>query len=464
MGLCTQELLGTFIHADNATRVRTEAVHVRDLGEDGVIHYDISRTGYYCVGAVPMSSDFNFEAVVEFRNAFGELPGGQVPKLAFYGGLGIGYALIGILWGFLYYQHRSDILPVQNYITATLIFLVVEMLLTWGYYDYQNRHGKNVGAMVLMIFVSILNAARLSFSFFLLLIVCMGYGVVKPSLGKTMVWVRWLAVAHFTFGVIYAIGSLTVKPEDAGPLVLLVVFPLAATGTAFYVWTLNALGATMKDLYDRKQRTKALMYRKLWWCILLTIVVIFGFFVLNILFFSGTGSPDFTPVHWRSRWFILDGWLGLVYLADVMFICYVWRPTANNRRFAMSEELAQDDDGGFEIASIGGRDSLDDLVDDEEATREAAEDGGWGKSGPPLTRAENGNASDPRATSPLPAPKPQRPPGQPSNSHAQSLDEGETLFAVGEDGDRFSDDGEGDEEGSDAHDDSERKRLTGKKD
>lgn len=37
-------------------------------------------------------------------------------------------------WGFLYFQHRSDILAVQNYITAILIFLMIEMLMTWGFY------------------------------------------------------------------------------------------------------------------------------------------------------------------------------------------------------------------------------------------------------------------------------------------------------------------------------------------
>jgi len=68
----------------------------------------------------------------------------------------------------------------------------------------------------LMIIVAILNSGRNSFSFFLLLIVCMGYGVVKPTLGKTMVYVRYLAAAHFIFGLIYSIASLTITPENAG--------------------------------------------------------------------------------------------------------------------------------------------------------------------------------------------------------------------------------------------------------
>jgi hypothetical protein len=106
--------------------------------------------------------------------------------------------------------------PVQNYITAIILFLIVEMLMTWGFYDFMNRNGSTVGAKVLMIVVAILNAGRNSFSFFLLLIVCMGYGVVKHTLGKTMIYVRYLAAGHFVFGLIYAIASLTVTPESAG--------------------------------------------------------------------------------------------------------------------------------------------------------------------------------------------------------------------------------------------------------
>lgn len=296
------------------------------------------KTGYYCVLTAGFD-DIDYSALVEFRNAYGELPGAQIAKLPFYGGIALVYAVILVFWAFLYVQNRSDILPVQNYITATLVFLVVEMVTTWGYYDHLNRKGSDLGSKILLVIVSILGAARNSFSFFLLLIVCMGYGVVQSNLGKKMLFARILAGAHFVFGVIYGLASLTLAPEDAGPLVLFVVLPLAATLTGFYVWTLNSLAFTMKDLADRKQRVKMQMYRKLWWCIIASILVIFGFFFINSFTLAGTGDPDFTPDHWQTRWFVLDGWLNLVYLADVSYIAYLWRPTVNNRRFAMSDEV-----------------------------------------------------------------------------------------------------------------------------
>ncbi|KAI1490866.1 lung seven transmembrane receptor-domain-containing protein [Biscogniauxia mediterranea] len=428
-GLCDESDLGEWILSPNATEksgnlILTKAIHLKN---PVTIDYPIKKTGYYCVAAWAYSGQ-DFMGAVEFREAYGELPATQIPKLPFYGGITILYAVVAVFWGFLYYQHRYDILPVQNYITAILVFLVVEMLMTWGFYDYLNRNGSNVGAKVLLVVVAVLNAFRNSFSFFLLLIVCMGYGVVKPSLGKTMVYVRWLAIAHFVFGLVYAITSLLISPDTAGPFVLLVVLPLAGTLTAFYVWTLNSLNFTLKDLRERKQTAKEAMYKKLWWCILISILVIFGFFFFNSFSFASASDPDYVPFHWKSRWFVLDGWLNLVYFADVAWVAYVWRPTANNRRFAMSDEIAQDEDGGFEFADVGAPDDSD---DDEES-----------HIGTKVTNTRSTPANGASAASQAPQ---NRGPTK-SESPRDSFD-GETIFAVGEDGDKFSDD-EGDGEAS----------------
>lgn len=50
-----------------------------------------------------------YEAIVEFRNAYGELPATQIPKLPFYGGITLLYFFVAVYWGFLYYQYHSDI-------------------------------------------------------------------------------------------------------------------------------------------------------------------------------------------------------------------------------------------------------------------------------------------------------------------------------------------------------------------
>lgn len=434
-GLCNEKQKGQWLLAPNATEsskseIKSVAIN---LQEPPATNYMVKKTGYYCVFTLA-DDDVDYEAVVEFRNAYGELPAAQIAKLPFYGAMTLAYVVLAAFWGFFYWQHRTDILAVQNYITAIVVFLIVEMLMTWLFYDYQNRNGSNAGSKALMITVGVLNAGRNSFSFFLLLIVCMGYGVVKPSLGKTMIYVRWLALAHFVFGLIYAIASLTITPENAGPIVLFVILPLAGTLTTFYVWTLNSLQMTIKDLVERKQHVKAGMYKKLWYAILGSIIVIFAFFFFNSFTFAGVADPDFVPNHWKTRWFILDGWLNIVYFADVAFICYMWLPTANNRRFAMSDEIAQDDEG-FEIADFGAD---DDSGDEEEARR--GTEGPRYDNAPKLAPQQNSAARQPATVS------------QPSASR-QSL-EGE-IFAVGDDGAGWSD--------SDG-DDEDKQKLVSKKD
>ncbi|RBQ73323.1 hypothetical protein FVER53590_07127 [Fusarium verticillioides] len=428
-GYCNKTDIGKFIlHPDvdkkSSSVVLTKAVHLNDAAP---INYAIKKTGYYCV-LTDVVNTKKYDLVVEYRNAYGELEATQIPKLPFYGGMSILYALLAAYWGFLYYQHRHDILAVQNYITAILVFLVVEMLITWGFYEYQNRHGSNVGSKVFLTIVGILNAGRNSFSFFLLLIVCMGYGVVKHTLGRTMIRVRWLAAAHFLFGLVYSLTFLSITPETAGPFVLLIVLPLAGTLTAFYVWTLNSLNWTLKDLRERKQHAKEAMYRKLWWAILISVMVIFGFFFFNSFTFASASDPDFVPFHWKTRWFILDGWLNVVYFADVAWIAYLWRPTSNNRRFAMSDEIAQDDDGNFDLGDIGvpGEDSDDEDVEVGKTRNDSSNANGLS-----FSSASQSSAQPPRNNT--------------RTAPRESL-ENETIFAIGEDGDKFSDDGSDEED------------------
>lgn len=325
------------------------------------IHYPINKTGYYCVSTHLSDQSSEFTGAVLFQNAYGKLAATQIPKLPFFGFAALAYALVLALWMFAYVQHRSDILPVQNYITAICAFLVVEMITIWGYYDFTNKHGDNAGSKVYLVILSILNSFRNAFTFFLLLIVCLGYGVVKPSLGNLMWKCRALAGTHFLFAVLWTVCSYIIPPDNENPLVLFVVLPLSLTMTTFYVWILSALAQTTQELENKKQHVKAEMYKNLWRLLLGSIIVIFAFFFINSMVYANESTLDFVTKHWQNRWFLLDGWLNVVYFVDFCIIAYIWRPTANNRRFAMSTQLAQDESEAqeFEIGSLRGSFDLD---------------------------------------------------------------------------------------------------------
>lgn len=101
-GLCDEKSLGAFILEPNATeRARSALISTAvNLTDPRPIKYPVKKTGFYCVSTFAFTDD-DYKGIVTFRNAYGELPAPQIPKLAFYGGLTILYALIGVYVGFM---------------------------------------------------------------------------------------------------------------------------------------------------------------------------------------------------------------------------------------------------------------------------------------------------------------------------------------------------------------------------
>ncbi|KAG0147286.1 hypothetical protein CROQUDRAFT_670677 [Cronartium quercuum f. sp. fusiforme G11] len=369
--LCTSERLGEFIVAPGVTRestsIWTKSVKLTpssasDTGSTkqesqmaiGPWRYNVTRTGYYCVGAVPLTAGAtpnaeniaftSYTGVVDFQNVFkGNLPAGEYPKVVFYAILDLIYLGVGIMWSYNCYRHRTEILPVQHYISASIAFLVVELGSVSGYYKYVNDVGDPTVTHGLLVLVSILSAARNAMSFFMLLIVSLGYSIVKDSLGPLMLRIRLLAVAHFIFGVVYAVGMSVFPFESAGLWIFFMVFPLAFTLTGFMMWIMAALSQTIQNLETRKQTYKKQMFVRLHRILIGAAVVIIIFFLVSSISFSNRLQEDYAPDTWRTRWFILDGWLALLYLVCFISIAFLWRPTARNRYLAMSDELAQDE-------------------------------------------------------------------------------------------------------------------------
>ncbi|KAL4070596.1 protein PTM1 [Scleroderma citrinum] len=313
------------------------------------IQYQVRKTGYYCVAVVPVtvissttrqvSTDIipyhpTYNGVVLFKNTFdGQLSAADYPKVNFYLFMFFAYALLACGWAWLCYKHTLDLLPIQYYLSGLVGFMVVEMAANWVYYRYLNAHGKNTAAVLFLFVVAILDAGRNALSFFMLLVVSLGLSVVRETLGGTMIKCQALAAAHFVFGVLYAVGIVELELESTSALILLLfVIPLAFTLSGFLMWILHSLTGTMTQLAARKQRYKLKMFQRLYYILLATVVVIAIFFVVSSYSFSARLAEDYAAKSWRARWWLLDGYLSILFYVAFWSIAYLWRPTENNRR------------------------------------------------------------------------------------------------------------------------------------
>ncbi|GAA5919466.1 hypothetical protein JCM1841_002409 [Sporobolomyces salmonicolor] len=363
-GLCDESQLGRFISTAPAfsnssiwtASVRFDAVPSTPINEadlqlgTGPYRYEVTKTGYYCVGAVPVVLEgarvnSSYTGVVDFENVYGGLlPASEYPKVLFYFILFLVYLALGLVWAVLCWLHRREILPLQQYISATVAFLIVEQLLVWRYWAYLNNVGHPGVAGAFLVLVSVLNAARNSLSLYLLCLASMGLSIIRPSLGSVMGRVRLLAICHFVFGVLYSLGTVAIPLESAGFFIFFFVLPLAFSLTAFLTWIMYSLGSTIADLGARRQTYKKTMFVRLYRILICASIVILAFFVLSTLSFSSRLDPSFPARTWKTRWLLLDGWLALLYALVFFSIAFLWRPTGHNRLLALSHELAQTED------------------------------------------------------------------------------------------------------------------------
>ena len=90
--LCEESQLGKFIVTateEDKLSIYTTTVILNGVTKSSPVAYQVSKTGYYCVGAVPLTTegvegtdDVQYTGVVDFRNVFvGHLPAAEYPKI-----------------------------------------------------------------------------------------------------------------------------------------------------------------------------------------------------------------------------------------------------------------------------------------------------------------------------------------------------------------------------------------------
>jgi len=241
------------------------------------------------------------------------------------------YLFVGIYWLVLSLKHKSQILKLQNYIAGVIFLGVIEMATL--YFDYlgYNISGENyVGAMMVGVIVSTI---KKSISRLLVLVVSMGYGVVKPTLGAERNRVIFLGLLYTTFsGTLNIIELVQRTPAFSTLVVFLVVFSVAVLDTIFYWWIFLSLLRTIQQLTTRKQPIKLEMYKRFFG----TLVVsgILSSIIIVIQLFIGVMSD--ADAMWRSLW-VWPAFWHLLYFAILVAIVILWRPTNNNTRYAYQE-------------------------------------------------------------------------------------------------------------------------------
>eukprot|EP01027_Heterolobosea_sp_BB2_P018653 GEZU01026250.1.p1 GENE.GEZU01026250.1~~GEZU01026250.1.p1 ORF type:complete len:388 (+),score=69.68 GEZU01026250.1:432-1595(+) len=273
-------------------------------------------------------------------NPYGQLPGQSYGILPFYGILTIAYLVVGIVWGVANIIHWRDLLKLQLCISAVLMLSLVESGVQ--YFDYFTYNINGTRAAGLVSFGLIFTLGRKTLARILVLIVSMGFGVVKPTLGSTSYAVIMYGCLYFVASCLSKIAELLYDKDQLPiPLLVLMIVPLSLVDGGFYVWIFMSLAKTIMQLDKRRQMEKLALYNRFKWTLVLYVLAS-GAWIFYELYFRWSGA---VATRWQTLW-TLDAYWEILFFIVFCTIMFLWRPTKNNTRYAYSQLSTENGAGG----------------------------------------------------------------------------------------------------------------------
>jgi len=179
-----------------------------------------------------------------------------------------------------------------------------------------------------------ITAVKKTVSRLLLLVVAMGYGVVRPTLGG-------VTSKALLLGFIYFVASEALELFDhlgnindfSGKTKLYLVLPVVFLDAWFILWIFSSLSKTLEKLQTRRSMAKLELYRKFTNSLAVFVLLSIAWIGYELYF----NASDPLNELWRIAWIIPAFWTLLAFSLLVV-ICVLWAPSRNPTRYAYSEE------------------------------------------------------------------------------------------------------------------------------
>ncbi|KAL4647444.1 transmembrane protein 87A-like [Arapaima gigas] len=259
------------------------------------------------------------------------------PLMIFYMVMCIIYVFLGLLWLVLSACYWRDLLRIQFWIGGVIFLGMLEKAVYYA--EFQSIRYDGVSVQGAVVFAEILSAVKRTLARVLVIIASLGYGIVKPRLGALLHRVVGVGLLYLVFSIVE--GILRVNSAE-GDLLLLAAIPLAVLdSTLCCCHIFVSLAQTMKLLRLRRNVVKLSLYRHFTNTLIFAVIasVIFIIWTTKTFKFSKCQSD------WRELW-IDDAFWKFLFSTILLVIMFLWRPSANNQRYAFSplvDELSDEE-------------------------------------------------------------------------------------------------------------------------
>lgn len=274
---------------------------------------------------------------IEMKSDYGYLSAADWPFLPFYATMCVFYVILGLIWLTLSFMQWRDLLRIQFWISGVILLGMLEKATFYAEYQSINSTGTRVQGAVL--FAEWVSCAKRSLARMLVVIVSLGFGIVKPRLGASLHRVVGVGVLHFFLAASEAYLRVQQPKHEQNKDLLVAAVPLAVLDSAICWWIFSALVNTTRALRLRRNEVKLSLYRHF------TNTLIFAVFasVIYMIYSIKTHRLAVCLTIWKDLW-LDDAYWHILFSAVLLVIMILWRPTKNNVRYAFVPLIETNED------------------------------------------------------------------------------------------------------------------------
>ncbi|XP_064537462.1 transmembrane protein 87A isoform X1 [Drosophila montana] len=330
---------------DAATELQAEDVHplkqtkhplsatrkpIANIAEDGI--YEVELT----ILATTPAQSFRAAVRIEFLGPHGYISAIDWPFLPFYWIMCINYVIFGIIWLFVSFAQWRDLLRIQFWIGGVILLGMLEK--AFFYAEYQTVANTGFPVQHAELVAEFVSCAKRTLARMLVIIMSLGFGIVKPRLGPMLHRVVGMGTLYFILACVESYLRITRVKSDRSEL-LLATIPLAVLDTVICWWIFTSLVQTTRTLRLRRNLVKLSLYRHFTNTLIFAVIasVIFMLFALRL-----RRSENCTP-GWHDIWLDTGFW-HILFSVLLLVIMILWRPTNNNQRYAFTPLLDNPED------------------------------------------------------------------------------------------------------------------------
>ncbi|CAI9097177.1 OLC1v1033543C4 [Oldenlandia corymbosa var. corymbosa] len=300
---------------------------------------EINSTGMYYLYFMfcdPLLKGTLISGQTIWRNPDGYLPGKMIPLMTFFGIASLAYLVLGLVWFLRFIRFLKDVIQLHYHITAVIALGMCEMAL-W-YFEYANLNASGKRPWEITLWAVTLSAIRRTLSQLLLLLVSMGYGVLRPTCGGRRTKIILLLVLYFSaVEALQLFEHLGNVNDFSGKTKLYLVLPVAFLDACFILWIFSSLSKTLEKLQMRKNILKLELYRRFTNYLAVFVLLSIAWVGYELYFKASDPLSEL----WQIAWIIPAFWTLLGFLLLVV-VCILWAPSDNQTRYAYSGENGDD--------------------------------------------------------------------------------------------------------------------------